>query len=78
VKLLRPLRKRAPSPPRSVPMVATAALFFVARLRADEERHPLVSEAPGSMPIRSAIGRSRAIRPFELSAGARRSARPGR
>jgi MFS family permease len=28
-----------------VPMVATAALFFVARLRADEERHPLVADA---------------------------------
>jgi MFS family permease len=30
-----------------VPMVATAALFFVARLRRDEDRNPLVNEAPG-------------------------------
>jgi hypothetical protein len=30
-----------------VPMVGTAALFFVARLRGDEERHPLVQAVGG-------------------------------
>jgi len=49
-----------------VPMVGTAALFFVARLRADEERHPLVGEAPDEDLAAPA-----------LSAGATAAARPG-
>jgi hypothetical protein len=38
----------------AVPMVATAALFFVARLRADEERHPLAVDEGRRTPTVSA------------------------